>query len=143
MTNPSHPSPRAAAIHRIVRERGYVGELEPAGSVLFKVEGKLYRIPDDRDQAFIRIIHQQVRTVRSEAERPLLEAAAVLACGTTKVAKIYVTEVEVLPVVEIFCSPVDRFAAIFDRSIAVLNYIVQEFQKHLKAVEQGRPRWQQ
>src|SRR5262245_46492729 len=133
---PVHPSPRAVAIQRIIQERGLVGQLEPAGSILFKVEGKLYRIPDDSDQAFIRIVHQQFRKVENEEERPLLEAAAVAVCGTTKVAKVYVTQDNVVAVVEIFCTQVDRFAAVFDRSIGALNYIVGEFATQLKAIKQ-------
>lgn len=133
MTSPSGPSPRAKQLHDIVRDTGFVPELDANGSVRFKVEGKICLIPDDRDQTFVRIIDQEFRKVRNEEERPRLEAAAVETSSSTRVAKVYVRQDQVWAVVELFCAPVERFAAVLLPSLRVLDYAAEDFLKRLQA----------
>ena len=132
MTTPAAPSPRARLIHDIVSKEGYVPQFNEQGTVLFKVEGKFFSIPDDDEQSFIRVIHQRFRLVKDEAERPRLMSAAVEVSGSVKVAKVYVGKTEVWAVAELFCWPTARFATAFPRSLRVLNYAVKEFEKKFK-----------
>src|SRR5262245_11324739 len=117
MTTPATPSPRAKLIHDIVSKEGYVPQFYQQGGITFKVEGKIFSIPDESEESFIRIIHQQFRLVKSEEERPRLIAAAVQVSSSVKVAKVYVAKTEVWAVTELFCWPVERFAAVFPRSL--------------------------
>jgi hypothetical protein len=126
-------SPRAKQLRDIVRDTGFVPEIDAHGNVRFKAEGKTYLIPDDQDQAFIRIIHQEFRKVLNEEERPRLEAAALDVNSSTKAAKVYVRPDQVWAVTELFCWPVERFAAVLLNSLLVVDYASEQYLKALKA----------
>ncbi|HKP29100.1 MAG TPA: hypothetical protein VJU15_06840 [Gemmatimonadales bacterium] len=138
MTAPAAPSARARVLLGSVRDAGLVPELTSAGGVLFKFEGKNYLIPDDRDEPFIRIIHQEVRKIRDEKDRALLETVAVGVSTTTKVAKVYVGGDQVWAAVELYCWPVERFRPVLIRSLTVLDYAVVTFTAMLKAHEAAK-----
>jgi hypothetical protein len=137
--SPAGESPRAQQLRDIVRDTGFVPEIDANGAVRFKAEGKIYLIPDDKDQAFIRIIHQQFRKVQNEEERPRLEAAAFDVNSSTKAAKVYVQPDQVWAVTELLCWPVDRFAAVLLKSLQVVDYASEQYLKALKR-ESGEQR---
>ena len=109
---------------------GYVPEIVDGGHVRFKVEGSTYFINASDDQDYFRITYRWTIRIDSEADRAKALAAALEATGGTKVAKVYLIENDAVGSLEMFCSPPEAFKPSFPRSLKVLKYAVDQFNKH-------------
>lgn len=110
-------------------EAGYVGEIVDGGHVRFKVEGSTYFINVGDDEDYFRITYRWTLRINDEAGRAKALDCAVKATGKTKVAKVYLIENDAVGSLEMFCSPPEAFKPAFARSLAVLKYAVEQFNK--------------
>ena len=130
MTIPSH----ARMYMDYLTGLGFVPQLVSDKQINFKVEGGHYHIMmDASDPTFFRLIYPRFRDVKDAVDLVLVSAAANHATASTKVAKVYLSSdnTSVSAAVELFCSPPESFAPVFERSLAVLQHAVKECNNHL------------
>ncbi|MFA5354322.1 MAG: hypothetical protein WC291_08835 [Thermodesulfovibrionales bacterium] len=117
-----------------LQEEGYRPQIDEYGEfVEFRYEGKLYYILiDEADEQFFRLVFPNVWAIRNEEEMERVISAALNATVNTKVAKIMPYRGNVWAVVELFCSPPDRFEAVFDRCLSALQAVVRLFKEEME-----------
>ena len=111
---------------------GFLPELVGDKDIRFKVEGGLYQILVDlKDPDFFRLVYPNFRKIGDANDRARVEAAANHASAGTLVAKVYLTESHVSAAVELFCTPPEAFKPVFERSLGVLQYAVDQCKQYL------------
>ncbi len=112
---------------------GYRPEIDEDGDVLFRREGRVYLIlVDEDDDEFFRLVFPNFWSIDNEFEREKAEKAALYASAKTKVAKVFTVRDNVWASIEMFCSPLENFKPVFERSIRALNVAVQSFAEKMR-----------
>lgn len=109
---------------------GYRPTVDNDGDVVFKVEGGLYYIDVDADDAvYFRVVYPNFWSIENPDELLRAKAAANHATATTKVAKVYVRpdETDTIAAVEIYVDPPEDFRAVFTRAIGALQHAASTF----------------
>ena len=119
---------RALAVESFLREEGYVPQRDADGDVAFKYEGRYYVVVvDEADPMFFRLIFPNFWSIDSEEERAQVNAAALEACRSTKVAKVFPVNDNTWASVELFVEPYDNYRSVFLRSLGALQAAAQTF----------------
>lgn len=116
-----------------LREEGYVPKIDDDGDVIFKKEGLTFILfGAEDDPEFFRIALPNFWEIESEEERQRVMTAAAVVNANVKVVKIFPVRDNVWASVEQFVSPIENFAAVFERSIRVLMAGVDQFRKAMR-----------
>ena len=128
MTKPE----RAEMYCRYLKEETYMPRIDSEGDVVFTGEGKTYTILiDPNDEAFFCITLYGIRSITNDVERAQVEQAALYATATTKAAKIWPTNDNVIACVELFCSPPESFKSVFEHAMRALQSGVMCFRNKM------------
>lgn len=114
---------------------GYRPTIDNDGDVVFKVEGGLYFIDVDTDDAsYFRVVYPNFWSIENAEEKAKAFAAANHATATTKVAKVYVRpdETDTIAAAEIYIDPPEQFKAVFSRCVSSLQYAANAFRLHMR-----------
>lgn len=119
---------RQLAVESFLREEGYAPQRDSDGDVAFKYEGRAYVVVvDEADPMFFRLIFPNFWSIDSEEERAQVAEAALEACRSTKVAKVFPVSDNTWASVELFVEPYDNYRAVFFRSLGALQAATQTF----------------
>ena len=119
---------RAQSVESFLREEGYAPKRDSDGDIAFKFEGRYYVVVvDEADPMFFRLIFPNFWQIDSEEERAKASVAALEACRSTKVAKVFLVKDNTWASVELFLDPYDGYRAVFRRSLSALQTATQTF----------------
>lgn len=123
---------------QFLEREGFRPDIDEAGDVMFRCEGRgYYLMVDDDDPGYFRLLFPNFWSIDSEAEhqRALLAAAEVTA--EIKVAKVYVLGDDTQAAAEMFLADPADLARVFDRALGALQGAVRRF---CEIMQDNRPK---
>lgn len=123
---------RAQAYLEFLANEGYRPVLDGDGDVVFKVEGYMYYISVEEDEAFFRLIFPNFWPLETEAERTRAERAALRVTARMKVVKVLTTERGVLATVEMFATVPESVYPVFQRCVQTIQGAVRAFIEEMR-----------
>jgi hypothetical protein len=120
-----------------LRNEGYVPQLDEAGNVLFKFEGKLFIVTtDDNDLQFLRVVMPNFWEIESEQEKRLAMEVTNQVNERIKVSKVVVNRNNhVWAMAEQFIDSTPNLEDFFKRTIRVLKAAADEFAQRMMQLQ--------
>lgn len=119
---------RAEAYLAFLRAEGFRPELDDAGDIVFKCEGRYYCVTvDEDDPLYFRLIFPSFWRIDSEPERHWARVAAAEVSAEFKVAKVYPQDDDMMAAAEVFLARPGDFAVVFERCVSALQGAVRRF----------------
>jgi hypothetical protein len=117
---------------------GFRPEVDEAGDISFKCEGRVYYLMvDEDDPAYFRLLFPNFWSIDSEAEHQRAVLAAAEVTAEIKVAKVYVMNADTQAAAEMFLAAPAQLAPVFDRALRALQGAVR---RYCEIMQDRRPR---
>lgn len=119
---------QAEAYIEFLQAEGYRPELDDAGDIVFKCEGRYYCVTvDEDDPLYFRLVFPNFWSIDSEPERHWARVAAAEVTAEFKVVKLYSQHDEMQAATELFLARSGDFKLLFERCITALQGAVRRF----------------
>lgn len=119
---------QAEAYIEFLQAEGYRPELDDAGDIVFKCEGRYYCVTvDEDDPLYFRLVFPNFWSIDSEPERHWARVAAAEVTAEFKVVKLYSQHDEMQAATELFLARSGDFQLLFERCITALQGAVRRF----------------
>lgn len=119
---------QAEAYIEFLQAEGYRPELDDAGDIVFKCEGRYYCVTvDEDDPLYFRLVFPNFWSIDSEPERHWARVAAAEVTAEFKVVKLYSQHDDMQAATELFLARSGDFQLLFERCITALQGAVRRF----------------
>lgn len=116
-----------------LEDEGYKPTIDSDGDVNFKREGRQYFIRvSESDPEFFQLVFFNFWSLDDEAERARALAAADVANGKSKVAKVFTNRDNMWASIEMFVGAPEDFKAVFTRASGALDFGVANFVEEMR-----------
>jgi len=128
----------AAIYLDFLRAEGFRPDLDEAGDVLFRCEGRSYYLMvDDDDPHYFRLLFPNFWSIDGVAERQRALLAASEVTAEIKVAKVYILGDDTQATAEMFLADPHDLRKVFDRALSALQGAVR---RYCEIMQDRRPR---